>query len=94
MIHDIAKLKGSRHRVFFQNAQGNINMSVLFNDPDVDFDDICWYNELALKINCLLRTDEELISVDEELNTRSCYVELHRKGKINLYWWSIIIKDL
>ena len=30
------KLKGSDHRVLFQNAEGNINMGVLFNDPDVD----------------------------------------------------------
>ena len=29
--------------MFFQNAEGDINMGVLFNDPDVDYDDIYWY---------------------------------------------------
>ena len=33
--------------MFFQNAEGNINMGVLFNDPDVDYDDIYWYFILA-----------------------------------------------
>ena len=44
---DLSKLKGSDHRVFFQNAEGNINMGVLFNDPDVDLDEIMWYFNLA-----------------------------------------------
>ena len=44
---DLSKLKGSDHRVFFQNAEGNINMGVLFNDPDVELDDIMWYFNLA-----------------------------------------------
>ena len=59
-------------------------MGVFFNDPDVDLNEIFWYNELALVIDDSLRRNEGLISVDEELNTRSCYVELHRKGLINL----------
>ena len=53
-------------------------MGVIFNDPDVSFDDICWYNALALAITDPI--NKELISIDEELNTRSCYEELHRKG--------------
>ena len=76
----IPKLKGTDHRVFFQNAEGNINVGVFFNDPDVELDDILWYNRLAGAIKDSLDQNEGLISVDEELNTRSCYVELHRKG--------------
>ena len=53
-------------------------MGVFFNDPDVDLDEIFWYNQLA--INLSLQKNQGLISIDEELNTRSCYVELHRKG--------------
>ena len=55
-------------------------MGVFFNDPDVELDDIFWYNTLAGAISDSLEQNEGLISVDEELNTRSCYVELHRKG--------------
>ena len=76
----IPSLKGSKHRVFFQNAEGNINMGVFFNDPDVDLDEIFWYSRLAFAIGLSLERNEGLISIDEELNTRSCYVELHRKG--------------
>ena len=77
-------MKGSNHRVLFQNAEGNINMGVFFNDPDVDLDDIFWYNQLAGAIFDSLKRKEGLISVDEELDTRSCYVELHRIGKSEL----------
>ena len=80
---DAEMLKGSNHRVFFQNAEGNINMGVLFNDPDVDLDDIFWFNALCLAIFESLRRKEGLISIDEELKTYSCYVELHRKGCID-----------
>ena len=55
-------------------------MGVFFNDPDVDLDEISWYNRLAEAILLSLARDEGLISIDEKLNTRSCYVELHRKG--------------
>ena len=55
-------------------------MGIFFNDPDVDLDEIYWYNELAEAMNVSLQRNDGLISVDEELNTRSCYVELHRKG--------------
>jgi len=52
-------------------------MGVFFNDPDVTLDEVYWYNTLADEISeCLEK--EELIAVDKELNTRSCYVELHR----------------
>ena len=76
------KLKGSDHRVLFQNAQGDINLGVLFNDPDVDLDDIYWYNTLATKMNLSIHGNQGLIVFDKELNTHSCYVELHRKGLI------------
>ena len=79
-FNDVPRLKGSKHRVFFQNAEGNINMGVFFNDPDVGLDEIFWYDQLAEAINLSLVQNEGLISVDEELNTRSCYVELHRKS--------------
>jgi len=72
--------KESNHRVFFQNAEGNINMGVFFNDPDVGIDEIYWYNMLATEMKKSLVKNEGLISIDEELNVRSCYVELHRKG--------------
>ena len=55
-------------------------MGVFFNDPDVDLDEIFWYNELAGAIYASIQRNEGLISIDEELNTRSCCVELHRKG--------------
>ena len=77
--NEVSSLKGSDHRVFFQNAEGNINMGVLFNDPDIGFDDICWYNTMAGAMENSLIANEGLISIDKELKTYSCYVELHRK---------------
>ena len=74
----MSKLEGSNHRVFFQNAEGNINMGVFFNDPDVKLNEIYWYNAMAKEISESLEKEEELIAVDEELDTYSCYVELHR----------------
>ena len=78
---EVPKLKGTKHRVLFQNAEGNINMCIFFDDPDVDLDEIFWYNELAYNLS--LQRNEGLISIDEKLKTRSCYVELHRKGFIS-----------
>jgi len=74
-------MPGSKHRVLFQNADNNINMGVIFNDPDLELDDIYWYRVLAEEMGNLLRKGEGLISVDEQLQTRSCYVELHRNGE-------------
>ena len=76
------KLKGSDHRVLFQNAEGNINMGVLFNDPDVDLNDIYWYNVLSWQMLKSMDANEGLIAFDKESNTPSCYVELHRKSLI------------
>ena len=89
VVVDIPKLKGSNDRVFFQNAEGNINMGVLFNDPDVEMEDIYWFNALAIAIDESLYENEGLISIEsikqldsteKELKTYSCYVELHRNG--------------
>ena len=74
-------MPGSKHRVLFQNADDNINMGVIFNDPDLELDDIYWYMVLAEEMGSSLRRGEGLITMDKQLNTKSCYVELHRKGK-------------
>ena len=55
-------------------------MGVFFNDPDVEVDEIYWYNAMACAMFDSLRNNEGLISIDEELKTHSCYVELHREG--------------
>ena len=51
----MAALKNTNHRVLFQNADGNINMGVWFNDPEIDLYDICWFNYLASLIEDSLR---------------------------------------
>ena len=76
-------MKGSNAGVLFQNADGDINMGVWFDDPDIEMDDIYWYNTLAMVIRDSLRQNQGLISIDREYNTKSCYVELHRIGKLN-----------
>ena len=61
-------------------------MGVYFNDPDVEWSDIYWYNTLAAEITHYTKMcNDELISFDEELEAYSCCVELHRKGKIRIY---------
>ena len=82
-MSEMSELEDSNHRVFFQNAEGNINMGIFFNDPDVELDEIYWYNAMAKEIAETIEKDEELIAVDEELGTHSCYVELHRLDKKN-----------
>ena len=77
---EIYALKGTEHRVLFQNADGNINMGVIFNDPDLELYDIYWFIGLARMMEISLKNKERLISVDPKLNTKSCYVELHRNG--------------
>ena len=73
-------MKDTDNGVLFQNADGNINIGVWFNDPDITLEDLCWYNNLALKICYLLDKNEELISLDNKLKIKSCYAELHRNG--------------
>ena len=55
-------------------------MGFWFDDPDIEKDDICWYNTLAGEINKSVANKEGLIAIDKELKTRSCYVELIRKS--------------
>ena len=42
-MEDLEAITGSNHRVLFQNADVNINMGVIFNDPDIEMYDIYWY---------------------------------------------------
>ena len=55
-------------------------MGLYYNDPDVDMDDIYWYNILSSEMKDSIEANEGLIVFDKESNTHSCYVELHRKG--------------
>ena len=73
-------MKGSNHRVLFQNADENINMGIIFNDPDLELSDVYWYYHLAGMMEDSLIKNEGLITVDRQLKTKSCYVELHRNG--------------
>ena len=74
-------MMGSKHRVLFQNADHNINMGVIFNDPDIELYDVYWYIVLAELMETSLERNEGLIEVDHELNTNSCYVELLRNSE-------------
>ena len=66
------------HRILFQNAEGNINAGIWLSDPNIDFDEYIWYDCLADQmLNSLVR-EEGLIYINDEFNTQSCYVELHR----------------
>ena len=75
---------GSKHRVLFQNADDSINMGVVFNDPDLELDDIYWYVVLDELMKISLQKNEGLVTVDQTLNTKSCYVELHRQSELNM----------
>ena len=85
-------LKGSHHRVLFQNASGTINMVQHFDDPNLGLDEVAWFHILG---ECMLhtlknvRTSEKLIKLKKGRNDlldedeyMSCYVELHRIGLI------------
>ena len=76
----VPRIKETNHRVFFQNAERNINLGVFFNAPDVEMNELFWYNILAGNMFDSFRKNEGLISVDDESTTQSCYVELHRKS--------------
>ena len=68
-------------------------MGVWFNDPDVEMEDICWYNLLAKTIYNTKVENPELISVDYKLGAISCYVELHRNGIIRLHIFAKIYNN-
>ena len=53
-------------------------MGVWFNDPDVEMNDIIWYNILAVEMLKSELQQEGLISMGEQFETISCYAELHR----------------
>ena len=55
-------------------------MGVWFNDPDIEMDEIFWYNILAQYIYNSTNDRKGLVSVDPDFGTQSCYVELHRNG--------------
>ena len=74
-------MKGSNYRVLFQNAEENINMGIIFNDPDLELCNVYWYLYLAKMMETSLANNEGLITVDRKLNTKSCYAELHRNGE-------------
>ena len=89
-MDEIMEMRDTNDRVLFQNAEGNINMGVFFNDPNHEMSDLCWYNILAKQLEDVWMDKEEngeLVSYDQKRNTLSCYVELHRNGasKILLY---------
>ena len=73
-------MKGQEHRVLFQNAEGTINMGIWFDDPEIELNDIFWYNHLGIMINHSLANNEGLCSFDGKRNILTCYVELHRNG--------------
>ena len=74
----IPNLKKTNSRVLFQNAEGNINAGVCFNDPDIGFQELSWYNILAEQIARTLTLDEKLIFLDEKSGLMSCFAELQR----------------
>ena len=61
-------------------------MGVSFNDPDIEDSDVIWYNIVATEMYKSIIQNEGLISVNDELETASCYVELHRKSLIDLFY--------
>ena len=71
------------HRVLCQNEEGNMNMGACYSDPVLDVYDIHWFSVLELEMEASLMKNEGLITVDEEFNTKSCYVELHRNRVSN-----------
>ena len=79
-IDEVMEMRDTNDRVLFQNAEGNINMGVMFNDPNVEVSDLCWYNLLAEQLQRM--ENGELVSRDKKRNTLSCYVELHRNGLV------------
>ena len=79
------QLKGSNNRVLLQNAAGTINMVQLFNHPDIEIEDIAWFQLVG---RCMLHAynhqgnSKRLIKmkggVETDMEYMSCYVELHR----------------
>ena len=84
-MYEVMEMKGTSHRVLFQNAEGNINMGVMFDDPNVEISDLLWYNVLAQQLNngwIYQEENEKTVSYDKKRDILSCYVELHRNGSL------------
>ena len=73
-------MKGSKHRVLFQNADGNINMGVCFSNKETNYYDLFWYSIVANMMQISLERNEGLITVDEKRKIKSGFVELHRQA--------------
>ena len=73
-------MKGTKHRVLFQNADGSINLGIKFCDKNIDNYDLFWYSIVANAMESSLEKNEGLVCIDEKFKTKSCYVELHRKA--------------
>ena len=91
MIEDLNLLKGTSGGVLFENANRDINMGVWFDDPDIEMNDIYFYNLLAKQMNVSQLLNEGLITKNKKYNTKSCYVELHRNGELNQIFISITV---
>ena len=72
-------MKGTKHRVLFQNAPGSINLGLCFS-TNIDQYDLFWFSIVAKQMENALERDEDLISVDDRLKIKSGYVELHRQA--------------
>ena len=62
MIDDIVRLKGANAGILFQNSEGNINMGIWFDDPDIKMNDIFWYNTLTVAMDSSLRKNKGFIN--------------------------------
>lgn len=71
-------LKKIDGRILFQNSDFDINIGTWLNDPNVEMDEVIWYNILASEMLASILKQEGLISMNEKFETVSCYAELHR----------------
>ena len=55
-------------------------MGACYKDSMNNIYEIAWFSTLELDMETSIVKKEGLISIDKEFNTRSCYVELHRKA--------------
>ena len=70
------QLDRSNNKVLFQNADGNINMGFLFDDQRNKMVERYLMQHFALLMQD--PNNEDLVEVNHQLKTQSCYVELHR----------------
>ena len=74
----MVQLVRSNHRVLFQNAEGNINMGFLCDDPRNKTLEIYWMQLIGFLMEESLKKKEGRVEVNHQSKTLSCYVELHR----------------